>query len=248
MALLLQNKVALVTGASRGIGQATAETLAANGCQVVLTARSADVNMVAEQINAAGHGQAISLMGNLTDAKFVRELVQFSRTEFKQLDILVNNAGVLLPGVVGMIRLEDIETMMQINTVALINLTQYAIRLFPREMGGSVVNITSLAAIKGLPGLAAYAAAKAAQIGFTRTAAQELAARNIRVNAVAPGFIDTALTANLPESYRVKASEIPLGRQGTVQDVANCVLYLASGQASYITGQVIGVDGGLGNA
>jgi 3-oxoacyl-[acyl-carrier protein] reductase len=241
----LQGKTALITGASRGIGAALARKFTEEGARVVLSARTSGVADLAEELRAAGHA-AEAIQGDVSDDSHVRALLQVCRAKFGGLDALVNNAGVLLSGKLGMMRVEDARRMFEINVIAMINLTQYATRVFSRGKGGAVINLTSIAGTQGIDGISAYSASKAAVIGFTKAAAKELAGQNIRVNAIAPGFIDTDMARQVsPEWFQKRVESIRLGRIGQPQDIANCAAFLASDEAAYITGQILGVDGGM---
>jgi 3-oxoacyl-[acyl-carrier protein] reductase len=240
--MLLTDKIALVTGASRGIGRAVAETFARQGASVVLVARSQSVNDVAHSLREQG-ATADVVQGDITDDTTVRACIKFCRDRHGRIDILVNNAGAMSQSVLGMVSIEDARGLLEVNLVTTINMSQYAIRLM--KGSGTIINIASVA-YRGLVGSSAYSAAKGGVVGFTLAAAKELAPRNIRVNAIAPGYIDTELTRNLSAENRSKALEsIRMGRIGVAQDVANSVLFLASELSSYVTGQVLGVDGGM---
>ncbi len=241
----LDGKVALISGASRGIGAAIAKEFARRNACVVLSARSEGVLALAAQLREAGH-RAEALAGDVCDEAHVRAVVQLCREKFGGLDILVNNAGVLVGAKLGMLRMQDARRMFEVNVLAAINLTQYAIRLFAADRGGSVINIASIAGTDGIDGLSAYSASKAALLGFTKSAAKELAPRNIRVNAIAPGFIDTDMARQIsPEWFAKRVESIRLGRIGQPADIAGCAAFLASDDARYVTGQVLGVDGGM---
>jgi len=241
----LDGKVALITGASRGIGAGIAEEFARRNARVVLSARTGAVLELAARLRAAGMS-AEAATGDVCDEAHVRALVQLCREKFGGLDVLVNNAGILVGAKLGMLRMEDARRMFEVNVLAAINLTQYAIRVFPQGRGGSVINIASIAGTDGIDGLSAYSATKAALVGFTKAAAKELAPRKIRVNAIAPGFIDTDMARQIsPEWFQKRVASIRLGRIGQPADVANCAAYLASDEAAYITGQILGVDGGM---
>lgn len=241
----LQGKTVLITGASRGIGAALAQAFAAAGARLLLTARTAEVTALADRLRAQG-ATVEALQGDVTDDAHVKALMQHCRSKYGELSVLVNNAGILLPGRLGMTRMDDARRMFEVNVLAAMNLTQYALRLFPRGQGGSIVNLASIAGTHGVEGLAAYSASKAALIGFTKAAAKELAPLRIRVNAVAPGFVETDMTRQFPpEVIERTVAGIRLGRIGRPEDVAHCVLFLASDSAAYVTGQVLGVNGGM---
>jgi 3-oxoacyl-[acyl-carrier protein] reductase len=240
--MLLANKVALITGASRGIGRAVAETLAAEGAMVVLVARSESVHAVAHSLREQG-STADAVQGDINDDATVRACIKVCRDRHGRIDVLVNNAGAMTQSVLGMVSMSDARSLLETNLLSTVNLSQYAIRLM--KSSGSIINVASIA-WRGLVGSSAYSAAKGGVVGFTLAAAKELAPRNIRVNAVAPGYIDTELTRGLSAENRNEAlASIRMGRIGEAQDVANSVLFLASELSSYVTGQVLGVDGGM---
>ena len=241
----LENKTALITGASRGIGAAIAEEFVGRGARVVLIARSGSVLKFAERLRTAGH-IAEAVVGDVTNDADVRSLVQLCRARFGGIDVLVNNAGILVSGKLGMLRLDDARRMFEVNIIAVINLTQYAVRAFPRERGGSIINLASIAGTQGIDGLTSYSASKAAVIGFTKAAAKELASRRIRVNAIAPGFIDTDMARQMsPEWFQERIAGIRMGRIGLPAEIARCAAFLATDESLYVTGQVIGVNGGM---
>jgi 3-oxoacyl-[acyl-carrier protein] reductase len=241
----LLDKTALITGASRGIGAAIAREFARQGAKLVLSARSDELLRLAEELRAAG-ATVETLQGDISESDHARALVQLCRSKFGGLNVLVNNAGVLVAGKLGMLRLEDARRMLEVNVIAAINLTQFAVRAFPRGAGGAVINLASIAGTQGIDGISAYCASKAAVIGFTKSAAKELAPQNIRVNAIAPGFIDTDMARQVsPEWFQKRLDNIRMGRIGRPQDIARVALFLASDDSSYLTGQVLGVDGGM---
>ncbi|MFM2152932.1 MAG: hypothetical protein RL199_1367 [Pseudomonadota bacterium] len=232
-----------MTGASRGIGRAIAHAYAAHGARLILTARSDELQRVASELRERGT-HVVAVQGDLSVDAFVTELVRAARKEFGGLDVLVNNAGILRAGMLGMQSLDAVRELMQVNVVSPLSLLQYAVRVM--GPGGSIVNLASIAGTRGLEGATAYSASKAAVIGLTVAAAKELAPKGIRVNAVAPGFIDTDMTRDLSEEIsRRRVASIGMGRVGTPAEVANAVVYLGSALSSYVTGQVLGVDGGM---
>jgi 3-oxoacyl-[acyl-carrier protein] reductase len=243
--MLLQGKTALITGASRGIGKAIAQTFVTEGAAVILVARSESIHQLGAELSSNG-GKVTVFTGDITQSETVKELIKTCRNLGQPLDILVNNAGILEQGLIGMIPTESIDRLLNTNVTALINLTQYAVRLMGKSTSPNIINIASIAGTQGIEGVAAYAASKAAVVGFTLAAAKELAAKKIRVNAIAPGFIDTDMTQSMPADwYQKRLDGVRLGRIGTPIDIANCALFLASDLSSYITGQTIGVDGGM---
>jgi 3-oxoacyl-[acyl-carrier protein] reductase len=245
----LEGRVALVTGAGRGIGLASTRQLLKAKARVVANVRTLDeeVRAALDSLSAEfPDGRLVVLEGSVTDAAFVEETAKEIFRRYRRLDILVNNAGILRDAYVGMISEGDIEDILGTNLASVIRLTQTMSRLMRRQKAGSIINLASIIGRRGNPGQLVYGASKAGVIGATYSAAKELAPLGIRVNAVAPGFIETAMTARLPEEARDRLlSNIGLGRGGTAEDVADVILFLASDLSRYVTGQVIGVDGGL---
>ena len=243
--MLLEGRVALVTGASRGIGAAIARTFAAEGATLLLCARGEGVETVARELNTASR-PVRAMRGDVSDAAFARELIASARKEHGRLDVLVNNAGILRQGLIGMTSVDQMRELLEVNVLGIMTLTQYAIRVMDSKQFPSVINLASIAGTQGLEGVSAYSASKAAVVGFTLSSAKELASKGIRVNAIAPGFIDTDMVRGVTADwYERRIQSIRMGRIGTPEDVAGVVLFLASPLSRYVTGQVIGVDGGM---
>jgi 3-oxoacyl-[acyl-carrier protein] reductase len=243
----LSGRVAIVTGASRGIGRAAAESLLKAGCSVVLNARpSNEASASFAEIAGAYPNRVAAVYGSVADSATATALAQCAISRHKRVDILVNNAGILRDKLIGMISDAEIEELFGVNVIGLIKITQLAARLMARRKSGSIINVSSIVGRRGNSGQTVYSATKSAVIGATLSAAKELAPMNIRVNAVAPGLIKTSMIESIPEDKRKSLeSHIAMGRIGEPQDVANTILFLASDLSSYVTGQVIGVDGGL---
>jgi 3-oxoacyl-[acyl-carrier protein] reductase len=244
----LSGRVGVVTGASRGIGAAIAETLAAQGMALILTGHSHPDRLEARaQAITAAHGVAVAThVGDIADPATSAALAKMAFSTHRRLDLWVNNAGVLVDGLIGMVPPADIDRTLGINLAGVLHGTQAAARLMARGGAGSIVNLTSIIGRFGNVGQLVYGASKAGVIGATLSAAKELAPKNIRVNAVAPGFIQTDMVAQLPaEKYAERMASIGMGRIGQPQEIADTVLYLASDLSRYVTGQVIGVDGGM---
>jgi 3-oxoacyl-[acyl-carrier protein] reductase len=246
----LHDKVAIVTGASRGIGRAIAVALAAEGARVVVNYHAspqAAEHAVAE-ITSAG-GQATPRQADVGDFAQAEALIKFAIETYGDLQILVNNAGITRDGLILTMSETDWDDVLRTNLKATFNCSKVAVRHMLRRRYGRIVNITSVAGQIGNPGQTNYSASKAGQIGFTRSLAREVASRNITVNAVAAGFIDTEIWSSVPvEAQQALLGMIPLGRKGTVEDVARAVVYLASDDAAYVTGHVLSVDGGMAMA
>ena len=245
--MLLDGKCALVTGASRGIGRAVALKLASEDAKVALNfaGNEAAAEAVKQEIEAAG-GEAILVKANVADEAAVQEMVQKTTDAFGRIDILVNNAGITRDGLLARMKEEDWDAVLSTNLKGVFLATKAVAKVMMKQRAGRIVNMASVVGITGNAGQANYAAAKAGVIGFTKTIAKELASRGVTANAVAPGFIATDMTAVLSDKAKEAAlTGIPLGRMGTPEDVSAAVLFLVSDQASYITGQVLNVDGGM---
>ena len=242
----LKDKVALVTGGARGIGQAIAMTFAREGADIVV----ADVNLevaqkTASEIEALGR-KALALEMDVTDFAKVEDGVNKILDKFGKVDILVNNAGITKDNLILRMSQSEWDAVINVNLKGTFNCIKAVSRPMIKQRSGKIVSIASIIGLMGNAGQANYAASKAGIIALTKTVAKELASRNVNANAVAPGFIQTEMTASLPEAVKAKMLEaIPLAKLGTPQDVANVCLFLASEEASYITGQVITVDGGM---
>ena len=245
--MLLDGKTALVTGASRGIGRAIALCLAAEGARVAIN--YAGNVKAAEEVKAAieaAGGTAILCQADIADSAAVEAMAANVVKEFGTIDILVNNAGITRDTLLMRMKDEDFAKVLDTNLKGVFYCTKAVSKLMMKKRSGRIVNMASVVGLVGNAGQTNYAAAKAGVIGFSKSAAKELASRGITVNVVAPGFIGTDMTAGLPESVKEKMlTDIPLGRMGEPEDVARAVLFLASDQASYITGQVVNVDGGM---
>lgn len=245
--MLLDGKTALVTGGSRGIGRAIAVRLAKEGAKVAVNyaGNEAAANEVKAEIEALG-GEAILIRADVADGAACEAMVDEVVKAFGQLDILVNNAGITRDGLLIRMKEEDYDAVLLTNLKSVFHLTKLAGKRMMKKRYGRIINMTSVVGLIGNVGQTNYAAAKAGILGFSKSAAKEFASRGITVNMVAPGFIATDMTAVLPDEVKEKlATEIPLGRMGAPEDVAEAVLFLASDQAAYITGQVIHVDGGM---
>jgi 3-oxoacyl-[acyl-carrier protein] reductase len=242
----LKDKVALVTGASQGIGRATSIALAGAGAKVAVAARTADklASLVAE-IEAAG-GEALAVPMDVADAAQVKAGFQQTLAKFGKLDILVNNAAITRDTLALRMKLEDWDAVLRTNLTGAHLCIQQALGAMLKQRSGRIINLSSVVAETGNAGQANYVASKAGLIGLTRAIAIEVASRNITVNAVAPGFIETPMTEPLSQELKDKMKAmIPLGRFGRDQEIAAAIVFLASDEAGYITGQVLGVNGGL---
>ena len=247
MMKLLEGKTALVTGANRGIGRAIALKLAEHGASIAFSDIAYDDNSRSLEQEAAALGAKCK--GYASDASSFtasEELVNAVTTDFGTIDILVNNAGITRDNLLMRLTEADWDLVLKVNLKSVFNLTKAVQRVMLKQRSGAIINMSSVVGLDGNAGQSNYSASKAGIIGFTKSIAQELGSRNIRCNAIAPGFIETEMTAKLPEEYRKSwIDRIPLKRGGTVEDVANVTLFLASELGSYVSGQVISVCGGM---
>jgi 3-oxoacyl-[acyl-carrier protein] reductase len=242
----LSGRVALVTGASQGIGRACALRLAKDGAAVALAARNQEkLNELANEIAANG-GTAAAFALDVMDEEQIKSAIKAAIAQFGKIDILVNNAGITRDQLVMRMKRADWDAVLQTNLTSAYLCTQQVTSSMLKQRWGRIVNITSVFGQMGQAGQANYAASKAGLIGLTMAVARELGSRNITCNAVAPGFIETAMTEALGEEFKqAAAKQIPLGRVGSVEDIASAVAFLASDEASYITGHVLNVNGGM---
>ena len=244
---LLENKTVLITGASRGIGNGIATVFAEHGANLVFTYSSSvdAANALETKLQTMGV-QAKGYQSNAADFTQAQELVENVLADFSTIDVLINNAGITKDNLLMRITEEDFDKVIEVNLKSVFNLTKAVQRSMLKQRQGSIINISSVVGVKGNAGQSNYAASKAGIIGFSKSVALELGSRNIRCNVIAPGFIETEMTAQLSEDVVAGwRAGIPLKRGGTPNDVANACVFLASDLSSYITGQVINVDGGM---
>jgi 3-oxoacyl-[acyl-carrier protein] reductase len=245
--MLLKGEIALVTGASRGIGRSIALALAKQGAEVIVNyvSNKEKAEAVVDEIKKLG-GTASAVKFDVSNVTETQEAISALLKEKKSIGILVNNAGIVRDGLMMRYSSEDWDAVLATNLRGAFTVSQALVRSMMKDRKGSIIHLSSIVGIMGNPGQAAYCAAKAGVIGLTKSMAKELAARNIRVNAVAPGFIDTDMTHELtPDQKEQMLKAIPLGRTGTPEEIAQAVVYLASPASSYVTGQVLVVDGGM---
>ncbi|MCK6256978.1 3-oxoacyl-[acyl-carrier-protein] reductase [Fictibacillus sp. KIGAM418] len=244
---MLKGKTAIVTGASRGIGRAIALELAKNGAKVAVNyaGSEAKAQEVVDEIRSMGQ-DAIAVQANVADSESVSAMVKTVIEEFGALDILVNNAGITRDNLIMRMKEDEWDAVLDTNLKGVFLCTKAVTRQMMKQRKGRIINISSIVGVSGNPGQANYVAAKAGVIGLTKSTAKELASRNITVNAVAPGFIDTDMTHVLEENVKGEMLKaIPLARFGSTEDISSLVTFLASDSSSYITGQTIHVDGGM---
>ncbi|HKL09839.1 MAG TPA: 3-oxoacyl-[acyl-carrier-protein] reductase [Clostridia bacterium] len=244
---MLKGKTAVITGASRGIGKAVAVRLGKAGANLVLNYRSNDIAMdeLIESLEKEGI-KAVKAKGDVSNPDDAKELMKIAKDTFGSVDILVNNAGITKDKLIIQMKDEDFDSVIRINLKGSYNCIKHAAKIMMKQRSGKIINMASVVGVAGNAGQINYSASKAGVIGMTKSAARELAGRNITVNAVAPGFIETDMTKALVEKAKGDmVSGIPLGRLGLPEDVAEAVVFLASDSADYVTGQVLHVDGGM---
>lgn len=241
------DKVAMITGATRGIGKQIALTLANESYNIVLNYRTEndELKQLKNEIESK-NVKCLAVQGDVTNFEDCKQMIESAIEEFGKVDVLVNNAGITKDMLLARMKEEDFKQVIDVNLVGTFNMTKNVISYMMKARNGRIINISSVVGIAGNAGQTNYSASKAGIIGFTKSLAKEVASRNILVNAVAPGFIETNMTDVLKQEVKDEiAKNIPLKRMGTPQDVANVVKFLASEDSSYITGQVISVDGGM---
>lgn len=242
-----ENKIVLVTGAGRGIGASIARRFASEGAEVIVNYSGNDeaAQKTVDEITATG-GQAQKYKCSVNDSESVKVMIDEIIKKFGRIDILVNNAGITKDGLMLRMTDEDFDRVIDVNLKGTFNCTKYVSKYMLKQKLGKIINISSVVGLSGNAGQVNYSASKAGIIGITKSAAKELSSRGITVNAVAPGYVDTDMTKVLSDNIRNEIlKNIPLQRMGNVEDISNCVAFLASEDASYITGQVISVDGGM---
>jgi len=244
---LLENKTALITGATRGIGKGIAEVFAKHGANVAFTYNSSVEPATSLENELKSHGvKAKGYQSNAANFDAAQELAKNVLEEFGSIDVLINNAGITKDNLLLRISEEDFDKVIEVNLKSVFNLTKAVIRPMMKQRSGSIINMSSVVGVKGNAGQTNYAASKAGILGFTKSVALELGSRNIRCNAIAPGFIETEMTAALPEeTVSAWRDAIPLKRGGSPEDIANACVFLASDMSAYITGQTLNVDGGM---
>jgi len=242
-----EGKVAIVTGGSRGIGRSIVNELASRGAVVAFsyTKNKEMADQVVNDLSSAGK-RAVAFQADVTDFDAAEAMVKSIKSDFGSIDYLINNAGITRDKLIMMMSQDDWNAVIDTNLRGVFNVTKHAVSVMVRQKRGSILNIASISGVVGMAGQTNYSASKAGLIGFTKALAKEVGRRNITVNALALGLIETDMTSTLPEEYKQKMLEqIPLGRYGTVEEVARIAAFLLSDDAKYITGQVIQADGGL---
>ena len=244
----MDKKVALITGGARGIGKKIAEKFARNGYNIVINyvSEKTDVNKLESDLSQNGKVEVLCIKCDVTDFNSCQEMVKEAVDKFGKIDVLINNAGITKDNLLMRMKEEDFDKVINVNLKGTFNMTKNVISYMMKKRSGRIVNISSVVCVSGNSGQANYAASKAGIIGFTKSVAKELASRNILANAVAPGFIETDMTDVLSESVKESIySQIPLKKMGKPEEVANAVYFLGSDENTYITGQVLNVDGGM---
>lgn len=244
----MDKKVALITGGARGIGKKIAEKFARNGYNIVINyvSEKTDVNKLESDLSQNGKVEVLCIKCDVTDFDSCQEMVKEAVDKFGKIDVLINNAGITKDNLLMRMKEEDFDKVINVNLKGTFNMTKNVISYMMKKRSGRIVNISSVVGVSGNSGQANYAASKAGIIGFTKSVAKELASRNILANAVAPGFIETDMTDVLSESVKESIySQIPLKKMGKPEEVANAVYFLGSDENTYITGQVLNVDGGM---
>ena len=241
----LKNKNVLITGSSRGLGLAIAHKFASLGANIILNGRGQVSEEVLDEF-AKYPVKVLAVSGDVSDSADAKRMVEEATTAMGSIDVLVNNAGITKDKLMLKLTEEDFEQVLKVNLTGAFNMTQAALKPMAKARQGAIINMSSVVGLTGNVGQANYAASKAAMIALAKSVAQEMGPKGVRANAIAPGFIDTAMTQALSDEVRKEwTSKIPLRRGGTVEDIASCALFLASDMSSYISGQVIQVDGGM---
>ncbi len=244
---LLKGKVSIITGGSRGIGRSICLKLAEQGSDVIFTYRSSKekAEILKNELQSFGI-RSEAIMSDASDFESAQSLVQSIENKFSKIDVLINNAGITKDGLLMRMSEEDFDKVLAVNLKSVFNMTKSVQKIMLKQRSGSIINLSSIVGVRGNAGQSNYAASKAGIIGFTKSIALELGSRNIRCNAIAPGFIETEMTDSLdPKTVENWIRSVPLRRVGASSDVADCCLFLASDLSSYITGQVLNVCGGL---
>ena len=246
MSELLKDKIAIVTGGSAGIGKAIAKKFLENGAKVAIFGSNLERGQLAVEELTAGGGQVTFVQVDVADSGKVEAAIKSVEEQLGNVDVLVNNAGITRDGLLLRMKEEDWDRVLDVNLKSCFNTCRSICRSMSKKRAGKIINVTSVVGLTGNPGQVNYAASKSGMIGLTKSLAKEFARRNICVNCIAPGFIETAMTDKLTDKQREDTlSHIPMGRHGKAEEVANAALFLASEMSSYVTGQVLTVDGGM---